>query len=188
MAVLLFYVHLALYGCFHCPRYSTEHLQMWNWMTYRNLLTPSCCPASVINRPVFNRSESVCGRSRASTPALPQAWCLELLQPLAQSQVRGGEIDAGTLAKPRHPLRAQQRLITCHCGLLSTPLPHCFLLQRRGMIHSSCLCLPASLCAWLCCFVPSLLKCNMNMNSIASFPLARHCACCNSLLQVGDNW
>lgn len=117
MAVLLFYVHLALQGCFRRPHCSTGSLQIRNWMTNRNLLTPSCCSASVISRPVLNRSESGCGRSRASTPALPQACCLEHPLPIAQSQVRSSEIDAGTLAKPRHPLRTQQRLITCHCGL-----------------------------------------------------------------------
>lgn len=35
---------------------------------------------------------------------------------LARFQVRSCERDAGTLAKPRRPVRAL-RLITCHCGL-----------------------------------------------------------------------
>lgn len=119
MAALLFYGHLPLQGCFRCPHCSTRPLVMWKWMTNRNLLTPPRCPASVISRAVFNRSEFV----RVSPGRRPPSSCLLFrthATPHTWLQLRSCERDAGTLAKPRHPLRAQRRLITCRCWLLST--------------------------------------------------------------------
>lgn len=75
-------------------------------------------------------------RSKKSTLNPPPACtCL---------QVRSAEGDAGTLAEPRRPLRAQWGLITCHCGLLSTPSPHCFSSAEEEENDTLLL-------AWLCC-------------------------------------